>query len=524
MKNKGITLVALVVTVIVLLILAGVAIRLAVDGGIITQSQDAANQYEEGLRNDAEFLAKQEKDQDDVNGAEPPPLPPPAGEPTSIQFSRAYGVIDIVWLDLNNKVISKPLTIGASELSGLVPVKWTGVPGSYTEQTGIQDDPSSLSDWYEYVAGTGNSDNNNSRWANAKTTNGNAYFVWIPRYAYKITYFDTQVHANDYRTNSLSTEGIIGYSNIFGFVNASDQLVIGSEPTNVTGTVITSKYSDYIPHPAFEFDGAKKGIWVGKYESSGSVSTIEIKPLVPILVDQYLNSFFNLGLGVKGTYSLNGETHMMKNVEWGAVAYLTESKHGRNGTEVTVNNYYVGNDMYSRKLSTGYAGGSVSASPDNTGTNTYSYNTIEGVLASTTGNIYGIYDMSGGTYTYVTGNLLNNTIGNLIGSVGAAGAYGVFNTIYNGSDDNLKNQYFDFYKYGGTATPTATERQQNYELSLGKKGDAIMETSTEGNGYTSWHEDYSSFLYLSTPWFVRGGLYMDGKRAGVFHFSPLMRR
>ena len=32
------------------------------------------------------------------------------------------------------------------------------------------------------------------------------------------------------------------------------------------------------------------------------------------------------------------EAHLMKNSEWGAVAYLTQSKYGRNGVEITINN------------------------------------------------------------------------------------------------------------------------------------------------------------------------------------------
>ncbi len=52
MKNnsneKGITLVALVVTIIVLLILAGVSISLVLgDNGIITRTQDAVTKYKE---------------------------------------------------------------------------------------------------------------------------------------------------------------------------------------------------------------------------------------------------------------------------------------------------------------------------------------------------------------------------------------------------------------------------------------------------------------------------------------------
>ena len=33
-------------------------------------------------------------------------------------------------------------------------------------------------------------------------------------------------------------------------------------------------------------------------------------------------------------YATNLNSHMLKNSEWGAVAYLTESKYGRNGEEV----------------------------------------------------------------------------------------------------------------------------------------------------------------------------------------------
>jgi len=47
-ENKGITLVALVITIIVLLILAGVSISLVVgDNGVLTQSQSAAKKTDE---------------------------------------------------------------------------------------------------------------------------------------------------------------------------------------------------------------------------------------------------------------------------------------------------------------------------------------------------------------------------------------------------------------------------------------------------------------------------------------------
>ena len=46
-NNKGITLVALVITIIVLLILAMVSIKIAIDGGLITKSNEAVTTYDE---------------------------------------------------------------------------------------------------------------------------------------------------------------------------------------------------------------------------------------------------------------------------------------------------------------------------------------------------------------------------------------------------------------------------------------------------------------------------------------------
>ena len=48
-------------------------------------------------------------------------------------------------------------------------------------------------------------------------------------------------------------------------------------------------------------------------------------------------------------YDRAKESHLMKNSEWGAVAYLTHSQYGRNGIEVTINNngstYYTGGGL-----------------------------------------------------------------------------------------------------------------------------------------------------------------------------------
>lgn len=55
-KEKGITLVALVVTIIVLLILAAVSINIAFNTGIIAKSKNAVNSYKGAEENEQTTL------------------------------------------------------------------------------------------------------------------------------------------------------------------------------------------------------------------------------------------------------------------------------------------------------------------------------------------------------------------------------------------------------------------------------------------------------------------------------------
>ena len=62
LKEKGITLIALVVTIVILLILAGVSIAMLTgDNGILSQAQNAKNKTEEAKRNEKLDLLKQEE-------------------------------------------------------------------------------------------------------------------------------------------------------------------------------------------------------------------------------------------------------------------------------------------------------------------------------------------------------------------------------------------------------------------------------------------------------------------------------
>ena len=274
------------------------------------------------------------------------------------------------------------------------------------------------------------------------------WYVWIPRYKYTI--FNGNNESVSEQLINITFESGIDRTGTVTCVNNDD----GSETcTDNTYGGITNGTSTYT-HPAFKFGNTElTGFWVGKFEVSGSTSAITVKPNVSSLRSQTVSSFFTAIQNVKTTYGINNaDSHMMKNMEWGAVAYLKQSKYGLGTTDIAVNT----NSSY-------YTGGGQS--------DAYKTN----VAQSTTGNIYGVYDMSGGAYEYVMGNY-NDTIGS-----------------------------------AGFSSMPAAKYYDKYTSSTGKTGDATTETS-------EWYRDYAYFPYSGSSWFVRGGVYDAGAAAGVFSF------
>ena len=347
----------------------------------------------------------------------------------------------------------------------MTPIKWNEETSTWIQTT------STDSEWYSYTT-------TDKKWANAQTSDGSMW-VWIPRYAYKIEYL-----ADDGST-------VIGYSDSRGIV---DTLGNVQEGTEKEGTF--SVGDNYIVHPAFSYfenDRAISGIWVAKFEASrsnatsssaGSGSTLKIQPGVQSWRRISVNGIFT----TCQNYNTSLNSHMMKNSEWGAVAYLAQSEYGKN-SEIWINP----NSNYI----TGQAGTSVSASST---TSTYAYdNTTYGVNASTTGNIYGIYDMSGGAYEYVAAYVNN----------------GATQLISNGSSLVSAPSYMkDVYAMGSGDTG-----ETNYEANAGKYGDIMYETSIAGTNNTSWYGDASIIPYSTRPFFHLGGGQNLGSNSGIFRFS-----
>ncbi len=292
-----------------------------------------------------------------------------------------------------------------------------------------------------------------------------AYLVWIPRYRYKLF----NIGATEMSAQTIEIE----------FQSK------GVSKSN------GSNNGEWLTHPAFTFGNKEQsGFWVAKFETTGSDTTPTSKPNIESLRSQNISTQYTTAekFNITAIYGLTNETdaHMMKIMDWGAVTYLTQSKYGAN-EEVWINN--------SSTYITGCAGNSVSEGSYSGCQN--NYDTGNGPKASTTHNIYGIYDMSGGSWERVMGGMYNSdgtTI--MLSSSGFDQA-----TI----DSEEMSKYINKYSYGTTCNDqTAYNRRQ--------LGDGTGEVR-------GWNGDYSLFVYSEYPWFARGGFYGNGASAGVFYFS-----
>ena len=353
-------------------------------------------------------------------------------------------------------------------------------------------------EWYNYE---------NKEWANAvilvdspskQYQEGNiisendieSYFVWIPRYKYQI--FD-EGNYTTYIESKPST-------------SIAKEIKIEFE-TNAVEASTGSAKGEWLTHPAFtNFD--VNGLWVGKYETGykgattkeeAQVNSIDSsKVIIKPNVYSWRNSTVSNMFKTAYNYNRDLDSHMMKNTEWGAVAYLSHSKYGIN-TEVRINN----NSTYL----TGYAavdGTDQSSYPGTYGTDstkTLPYNTETGYKASTTGNITGVYDMSGGAWEYVAGYMPSSS--------DASG--------FSASELTTYLKYLDLYSANSIIT---SYNNRILGDATGEMGSFYFYADKDNikRYHNNWYGDYSYFVDSTYPWFDRGGPYVDGVLAGQFSF------
>ena len=345
---------------------------------------------------------------------------------------------------------------------GMIPITYDGTNWVKAEKNGV------YNNWYDY---------GNQKWANAVMVTSSkrdtymnadggttipendilAYYVWIPRYKYKLF---NATYASNTQTQVIEVTFENGTS--------TTGTVTCTYASNGAETCQNKSNGNWYTHPAFTMINSQgnktelKGIWVAKFETTGSTTTPTVKPGITSLSYITVAEMYNTSKLIRSTDYLttNGvssaDSHMMKNIEWGAVAYLKQSIYGLGITDIIYNDnsYYTG-------------GGSGTSYKTNTG-------------QSTSGNITGVYDMSGGKHEYVMGNY-NKTAGDSGLTVSGVPAEHI--DIYSGNS-----------------------------VSASHLGDATGETA-------GWYSDFDLFVNSSYPWFTRGDNEYNWDYVGVFNFD-----
>ena len=538
-NTKGITLIALVITIIILLILSGISISALTNQGLFKNAKLAKEKAEKEQKKETSLLDQYESELNKY-----------------VENGR--------WDGKANK---------PELMTGMSAIKFTD-PADSVEGT-VVDTTSNDTEWYNYE---------NKKWANAKTEDGSMW-VWIPRYAYRIH------KENGVETQKFDIVFLVGLTD--NYYDENGKLQTAQRQTSENQTIVTNG-DTYTVHPAFTNESSINyanggwneelaGIWVAKFEAgyasgnnsatvkASSVNYSQDTAYVPAVetgtttttttARNWLDGEYGLtttaikyptfqGLtysmnyinhndayriskvltesgNIYGLNSSSTDSHLMKNSEWGAVSYLSQSKYGLDGTNIVINNVNLNNSTKSVYAVTGCASSTADASAvsttigalnNRTQSGVYVWTQKNGTAASSTGTIYGIYDMSGGTWERTAG-LVNNGNSNLT-------TYG--SQIISDLNNGKSTRYITVYPHDSSKDSTSitntdanlnTANQANYVKNTKIYGDGIRETSTAGTGKSSWYSDYSYFAGLTYPFFLRGGIYGDTSGAGLFSFG-----
>lgn len=352
-------------------------------------------------------------------------------------------------------------------------------------------------------SGTLSDDEKNKMWANAMTADG-SMFVWIPRFAYKIS---TGSHTATARKIDIIFIGLDNKD-----LETDSTKKVADDQITTDPTASGAGTSLYLVHPAFTAVPANggwnkelTGIWFAKFEATGTSSALSVKPGVQSLSSVTIGNLFNLAksttFGENSTTVLN--SHMVKNSEWGAVVYLAQSDYGANAK--IVNNSYSTGSGNSIKY---YTGGTT------TQENIYTTNKKQ----SSTHNATGVYDLNGGCWEYVASyiNYTDNTAITKLnnGGTSSGSLYGPTN------ERTTSTEYKTVYKAGSSQANSYNYlNPANTDKTYLKKGDAVWEvSSTHSSSTGAWYQAYADFPVNTHPFFIRSG-YAGYSYSGAFMFD-----
>ncbi len=384
--------------------------------------------------------------------------------------------------------------------------------------------------WYDYDTG---------KWANAVTVTGasrskyqsatsgtaipmddiETMWVWIPRYSYTIGSEDGTAYygkKGEY-LSSVPTQALPGEIDI-RFISKSAKET-GSGKYKIAEGVKNWRTPDGFTFGVEELSG----IWVGKFETSssgptttnggGNVTNLDamIKPNVTSWRGIQVANIAEVGRNVTKNGNRYGfstnklDSHAMKNSEWALASYLSQSRYGKLGNK----NYSGANKEIYQNKSNEFITGCSYGAPSNGNTDygcQYTYEkSPSGTGASTTGTIYGIYDMSGGAWEYMMGDYAPG--GEKHSGMNTTANSGYTGLLQDGTKitgkDFLENKYYNFYESSDSLTAC--------------KGKACISQAL--NETAGWYRDYAYMVTASYPWFLRGSHYTYGSLAGVFYYN-----
>ena len=391
-------------------------------------------------------------------------------------------VINYEYYDLVKVIYTDGVIVSAPKLGNLVPIKYNGETWEYADTT---------EEWYDY---------GNKEWANAvvladgvEKTIGDPisedeidlWFVWIPRYEYKLP-------ARSLVKVGASSDGgsSLPYDPDQGGGSSPKPIIPKAIDINFISSSATTPSEGYSFHPGFAWDSDwsdgisewKDGIWIGKFESTAAeeeantIQKIMIKPNTRSWRNVNVYNMYTSGLNLDTDYGIAYlDSYMPRYTEWTTVSSLTNSIFGKcsdydNCAEVTRNNdstYFSGAGDYEKNVN-----------------------------LSTTGNITGIYDLSGSAYEYVMGYASESRDDSGFTTLPTDNKYTDIFTVRN----NSGYVYAIISGVNGSTTMN------------GIFGELLLDKTLT----TSWYSDTAISINASDPWYILGGGYNSNAGAGLF--------
>ncbi|MDR2063961.1 MAG: hypothetical protein LBQ02_04240 [Candidatus Nomurabacteria bacterium] len=387
------------------------------------------------------------------------------------------------------------------------------------------------------------------------------YWVYVPRYAYEVmrhSGIDKSVAATELfavrfekstapkKTPAVTCSSSDGTENYSGVPSHAKDYRTECGISRDYPTATPYNHSTWSTHPAFTTSTGRElnGFWVAKYELTGSATAPTVKPSLKSQVSQTVGVQYAIvkAMGVLDVNNVGGSsvsglvqnshnlgsyhTTQMRNDQWGAAAYLSASVYGAGVGDHKVQN----NGAFSKVLQDGNGNtgiGITGCGPNPSGDETeypiletavtgavdctYSnqslvYYSELGQLASTTHNVYGIYDMAGGAWE-ITAAVSNGRMG---GSMPTA----------------LNANYYNNYPDNPLAIrPSWSSEGYSHYYNIDActyqycGGHALHEVAGVQSVYWQnqfWDGDYSWLVDGEYPWAYRGGSADYGQVSGIW--------